>query len=230
LILVSVIKVALVDDQVLLRSGIRAILDANPDFEVVGEADDGAAGVDLVLRTHPDVVLMDVRMPKLDGIVATRRLVAAGSRSRVLVLTTFDDDENVIEALRAGASGFMLKDADPRRLADAIQTVHAGDSLLAPSITQRLIATHLGRSERERELRARFDDLTERELDIVRCLARGLSNADIGQETFLSEATVKTHVTRLLGKLGLRSRVQAVVLAYESGFVRPGDGDAGADR
>jgi DNA-binding NarL/FixJ family response regulator len=223
------IKIALIDDQALLRGGIRALLEAVEDFEVVGEAGDGAEGVEVVLRTHPDVVLMDIRMPRLDGLGATRRLVAAGSTARILVLTTFDEDEHVLEALRAGAAGFILKDAPPQRLADSIRTIAAGDTLLAPSITQRLIEAHVGRSDREETLRRRFEDLTDREREIVRHLTRGLSNADIGRTMFLSEATVKTHVTRALAKLGLRSRVQAVVLAYESGFVRPGDLPAGAE-
>ena len=219
------VKVALIDDQALLRSGLRAILEADSEFTVVGEAGDGAAGVEMVLSTHPDVVLMDIQMPKLDGLEATRRLVAGNSRARILILTTFDDDENVVDALRAGAAGFMLKDADPRKLVNAIRTIAAGDSLLAPAITQRLIQAQVDRSEHETALRERLTDLSDRELETLRCLARGLSNAEIGKAMFLSEATVKTHVTNLLGKLGLRSRVQAVVLAYESGFVRTGEFD-----
>jgi len=217
-----VIRVVLIDDHVLLRGGIRAILESDGDIEVVAEAEDGAAGVELVLRHHPDVVLMDVRMPRLDGIEATRRLIAAGSRARVLVVTTFDHDEYVVQALKAGAAGFLLKDSPPDRLADAVRAVADGDSLLAPTITRRLIETHLERSGTQEVLRARFADLTDRERDIVRALARGLANAEIAREMHVSEETVKTHVTRLLTKLGLRSRVQAVVLAYESGFVAPG--------
>ncbi|MDO8187783.1 response regulator transcription factor [Conexibacter sp. JD483] len=221
------IRIALIDDHELLRTGIRAILEAQPDIEVVGEASDGAAGVELVLRTHPDVVLMDIRMPKLDGIEATRRLVAAGSRARLIVVTTFDHDEYVVEALRAGAAAFLLKDAPPERLAAAVRTVAAGDRLLAPAITERLVARHLAVSDHEHELRARFDELTARELELVRLLARGLSNRDIAGELHLSEATVKTHVTRILRKLELVSRVQAVVLAYECGLVRPRGGGGG---
>jgi len=217
-----VIRVVLIDDHVLLRGGIRAILESDGDIEVVAEAEDGADGVELVLRHRPDVVLMDVRMPRLDGIEATRRLVAAGSRARVLVVTTFDHDEYVVQALKAGAAGFLLKDSPPDRLAAAVRAVAEGDSLLAPKITQRLIETHLERSGTQEILRARFDELTDRERDIVLALARGLANAEIAREMYVSEATVKTHVTRTLAKLGLRSRVQAVVLAYESGFVAPG--------
>jgi DNA-binding NarL/FixJ family response regulator len=222
-------KVVLVDDHLLLRSGMKAMLEAHDDLSVVGEAGDGAEAVDVVLACHPDVVLMDVRMPKLDGIEATRRLVAAGSRARVLVLTTFDEDDYVLDALRAGASGFLLKDAPPERLADAVRTVAAGDRLLAPAIVHRLIETHLSRASAGAGLLSRFDALTSRELEIVRHLARGLSNAAIGRAMHLSEATVKTHVTRILSKLGLTSRVQAVVLAYESGFVRPGELGAHAE-
>ena len=217
------IKTVLVDDQVLLRSGISAILGVAPDIEVVGEADDGAEGVELVLAKHPDVVLMDIRMPRLDGIEATRRLVAAGSRARVLILTTFNHDDYVVEALRAGAAGFLLKDSPPERLAEAVRNVAAGESLLAPDITRRLIESHLERGTAQTQLLERFEELTERERDIVRHLARGMSNSDIAATMHLSEATIKTHITRVLTKLGLRSRVQAVVLAYEAGFVRPGE-------
>jgi len=217
------IKVALVDDHTLLRTGVRAILDAQDDIEVVSEAQDGAEGVELVLRTHPDVVLMDIRMPRLDGIEATRRLVSAGSRARIIVVTTFDHDEYVVQALRAGAAGFLLKDSPPERLADAVRVVSSGDSLLAPAITQRLIERHLDTAGTESALRARFADLTPRERDILQRVARGLSNRAIAEELHLSEATIKTHITRILSKLDLSSRVQAVVLAYESGFVRPGE-------
>jgi DNA-binding NarL/FixJ family response regulator len=217
-------RIVLVDDHVLVRSGMKALLDAEPDLEVTGEAGDGAEGVELALERHPDVVLMDVRMPVLDGIEATKRILAAGSRARVLVVTSHDDDQLVLRALRAGASGFFLKDAAPERLCEAVRAVAAGDTLLAPPIARRLVERQLGTGPRA-DLKARFCALTERERDIVRRLARGLSNRALAKEIGLSEATVKTHVTRLLSKLEVGSRVQAVVLAYESGFVRPGHTD-----
>jgi DNA-binding NarL/FixJ family response regulator len=215
-------RIVLVDDHVLVRSGMKALLDAQPDLEVTGEAGDGAEGVELALERRPDVVLMDLRMPVLDGIEATKRIVAAGSRARILVVTSHDDDALVLRALRAGATGFFLKDAAADRLAEAVRAVAAGDTLLAPAIARRLVEAQLGESGARVALRPRFDALTERERDITRRLARGHSNAALADEIGLSEATVKTHVTRLLTKLGVRSRVQAVVLAYESGFVRPG--------
>jgi DNA-binding NarL/FixJ family response regulator len=215
-------RIVLVDDHVLVRSGMKALLDAQPDLEVTGEAGDGAEGVELTLERRPDVVLMDVRMPGIDGIEATRRIVAAGSRARILVVTSHDEDALVLNALRAGASGFFLKDAGADRLCVAVRAVAAGDTLLAPPIARRLVESQLGGAGVRTALKARFDTLTQRERDIVRRLARGLSNAALAEEVALSEATVKTHVTRLLSKLGVRSRVQAVVLAYESGFVRPG--------
>jgi DNA-binding NarL/FixJ family response regulator len=213
-------RIVLVDDHVLVRSGMKALLEAQPDLVVTGEADDGAEGVELTLASDPDIVLMDLAMPGLDGIEATKRIVAGGSRARVLVVTSHDDDRLVLRALKAGANGFFLKDAAPDRLAEAVRAVAKGDTLLAPTIARRLIESQPqgGRPE----LLARFSPLTERERDIARRLARGLSNAALARELDLSEATIKTHVTRLLGKLGVRSRVQAVVLAYESGFVRPG--------
>jgi DNA-binding NarL/FixJ family response regulator len=202
------------------------MLDAQPDMEVVGEAEDGAKAVDEAIRLRPDVVIMDIRMPRLDGIEATRRLLAQGGRPpRVLVLTTFDLDEYVFEALRAGAGGFMLKDAPPSQLAEAVRTVAAGESLLAPAVTQRLIERFVRQPPAETARRERFAELTDRELDVLRLLTRGLSNAEIGAELYLSEATVKTHVTRILSKLDVRDRVQAVVLAYESGLVEPGASD-----
>jgi RNA polymerase sigma factor (sigma-70 family) len=218
-----VIRVLLADDHAMMRHGLRGILDAQDDIEVAGEAEDGLAAVEEAIRLRPDVVVMDIRMPRLDGIEATRRLVAQDSeRFRVLVLTTFDLDEYVYEALHAGASGFMLKDTPPERLADAVRTVAAGEALLAPELTRRLIERHVTATKSEAALRERIGELTEREREILRLLTRGLSNAEIGSELFLSEATVKTHVTRVLQKLAVRDRVQAVVLAYESGFVRPG--------
>ncbi|HEY6891812.1 MAG TPA: response regulator transcription factor [Solirubrobacter sp.] len=213
-------RIVLVDDHVLVRSGMRALLDAQPDFEVTGEASDGAEGVELALTTRPDVVLMDLAMPVLDGIEATKRILAAGSNARILVVTSHDDDSLVLRALRAGATGFFLKDAAADRLAEAVRAVAKGDTLLAPTIAKRLVESQL--TGVRPALRHRFNTLTERERDICRRLARGLSNASLATELGLSEATVKTHVTRLLSKLDVRSRVQAVVLAYESGFIRPG--------
>jgi DNA-binding NarL/FixJ family response regulator len=217
------IRVLLADDHEMMRHGLRGILGAQDDIEVVGEAADGSAAVEEALRLRPDVVVMDIRMPRLDGIEATKRLVAQDpGRFRVLVLTTFDLDEYVYEALRAGASGFMLKDTPPERLADAIRAVDAGESLLAPSLTRRLIERYVTTTTTEASVAQRLAELTPREREILRLLTRGRSNAEIGSELFLSEATVKTHVTRVLQKLEVRDRVQAVVLAYEGGFVRPG--------
>lgn len=213
-------RVVLVDDHVLVRSGIKALLDAEPDLEVTGEAADGAAGVELTLERHPDVVLMDVWMPGIDGIEATKRIKAAGSRAAVLVLTSHDDHQLALRAIRAGATGYFLKDAPPARLADAVRAVAAGETLLAAPITKRLVELQLGNARGA--LLRRFETLTARERDIVRQLARGFSNATLAAELELSEATVKTHVNRVLTKLGVTSRVQAVVLAYESGFVKPG--------
>jgi DNA-binding NarL/FixJ family response regulator len=213
-------RIVLVDDHVLVRSGMRALLDAHPDLEVTGEASDGAEGVELTLRSHPDVVLMDLVMPVLDGIEATKRILAAGSTARILVVSSHDDDGLVVRALRAGATGFFLKDAAADRLAEAVRAVAKGDTLLAPTIAKRLVESQLAGIRPA--LRHRFNTLTDRERDIVRRLARGLSNAALASELGLSEATIKTHVTRLLSKLDVRSRVQAVVLAYESGFIRPG--------
>jgi DNA-binding NarL/FixJ family response regulator len=218
-----VIRVLIADDHVLLRDGLRGMLDAQEDMEVVGEAKDGAEAVEEAVRLHPDVVVMDIRMPRLDGIEATRRLAAQGEGApRVLVLTTFDFDEHVFEALRAGAGGFMLKDAPPGQIAQAVRTVAAGDQLLAPAVTKRLIDRFVSRPPAEQVRRERFKELTDRELEVLHLLTRGHSNAEIGERLYLSEATVKTHVTRILQKLGVRDRVQAVVLAYESGLVEPG--------
>jgi DNA-binding NarL/FixJ family response regulator len=214
-------KVVVADDQALLRAGLRALIDAEDDLRVVGEAGDGAEAVDVALATHPDVVLMDIRMPRLDGISATRRLLAAGSSARVLMLTTFDADEYVVEAFRCGAAGFLLKDGPPDQLAAAVRTIAAGDALLAPALTRRLIQEYVGTAPQE-QLHGRLHELTERELQVLQELASGKSNADIGRTLFLAEGTVKTHLTRVLAKLELTSRVQAVVFAYESGLVRPG--------
>jgi DNA-binding NarL/FixJ family response regulator len=218
-----VIRVLLVDDQELVRGGFAMILDAHEDIAVVGEADDGAAAVDEALRLHPDVVLMDVRMPGLDGIEATRRLAAAGSRCRVLMVTTFDLDEYVYEAIRAGASGFMLKDVSPRQLVEAVRTVAKGDALLAPAITRRLLERFIRRPPPGWSgVPAGLDQLTPREIEVLRLVARGLSNAEIARELIVAEATIKTHVERILAKLEVRDRTQAVVVAYETGLVEPG--------
>ena len=219
------IKVLIADDHELMRSGLRSMLDSQPDMTVVGEAEDGAQAVDEAVRLHPDVAIMDIRMPRLDGIEATRRLMTQGdSAPRVLVLTTFDLDEYVYEALRAGAGGFMLKDAPPGQLAEAVRTVAAGEALLAPAVTRRLVERFVQRPPSDKARVERFEELTARELEVLRAVTRGMSNAEIGEELYLSEATVKTHVTRILAKLGVRDRVQAVVLAYESGLVEPGAG------
>lgn len=213
------IRVLLADDQALVRAGFRMILKAEPEIEVVGEASHGAEAVALAGELTPDVVLMDVRMPVMDGIEATRRLVDADTSPRVLVLTTFDLDEYVYEALRAGASGFLLKDAPEEQLIAGIRIVADGGSLFAPAVTRRLIERF---AETKPAPRPEVDELTARELEVLRLLARGLSNAEIAAALVVSEHTVKTHVARVLRKLDLRDRVQAVVLAYESGLVRPG--------
>lgn len=224
------ISVLLADDQALLRAGFRMVLEAQPDIEVCGEAADGAAAIAAVAQLAPDVVLMDVRMPALDGVEATRRLVASGSAARILILTTFDLDEYVFAALRAGASGFLLKDSPPADLLAAIRAVAIGDAVVAPRVTRRLldrIAPQLPDASPSRPTVATLDVLTDRERQVLGHIARGLSNREIAAELVLSEATVKTHVGRVLLKLGLRDRVQAVVLAYEAGLVTPGGGDKG---
>jgi DNA-binding NarL/FixJ family response regulator len=213
-------RVVIVDDQEMVRTGLKMVLDSEADFEVAGEAGDGEAAVRMVDRERPDVVLMDVRMPGMDGIEATGRITAAHPEVAVLVLTTFDLDEYVYGALRAGASGFLLKDAPADDLVHAIRVVAGGDALLAPQVTKRLIEEFAARPQsRDPE---GLDSVTERELEVLRCVARGLTNAEIASELFLGETTVKTHVSRLLTKLGLRDRVQLVVVAYESGLVLPG--------
>lgn len=218
------IRVAIVDDQAMVRAGFRMILDAEADLTVVAEAADGRDAVAMVERAQPDVVLMDVRMPVLDGIEATRAIRASVTRPpAVLMLTTFDLDDHVYAALRAGAAGFLLKDATPEDLIHAIRVVAAGDALLAPSVTRRLIddiARRPGGATREL---ADLEQLTDRELEVLRLIARGFSNAEIAAQLYLGEATVKTHVGRILMKLKVRDRVQAVVLAYESGLVTPGE-------
>jgi DNA-binding NarL/FixJ family response regulator len=220
------IRVALVDDQAMVRAGFRMILETEPDITVVGEAGDGREALDLVARSQPDVVLMDVRMPHMDGIEATGHIVASGGSARVLMLTTFDLDDYVYAALRAGASGFLLKDAPAEQLVNAVRVIADGDALLAPSVTRLLIDEVSRRPAVDASAVAPgLADLTERELEVLKLIARGLSNAEIAQMLFLGEATVKTHVGRVLTKLGLRDRVQAVVVAYESGLVTPGAPD-----
>ena len=216
------IRILVVDDQALVRGGFRLILDSQPDLEVVGEAADGREALAMARELRPDVVLMDVRMPGMDGLEATRRLLSGGEAPRVLMLTTFDLDEYVYDALRAGASGFLLKDVRPELLAEAVRVVADGDTLLAPAITRRLVQQYVRRIRPGSTRPAALDALTERELAVLRLLARGRSNGEIASELYLSETTVKTHVTHVFGKLGLRDRAQAVVMAYESGLVEPG--------
>ena len=220
------IRVLIVDDQSLVRAGFRMILEAEEDVEVVGEAADGAEAVDAAAETAPDVILMDVRMPNVDGLEATRRLLDGKVEGpRILILTTFDLDEYVYEALRVGASGFLLKDTPPEQLVDAIRVVANGDALLSPVITRRVIEEFVRRPpDSVRKPSPKLEELTARELEVLRWVARGLSNAEIAKEAFVSETTVKTHVAHILMKLRLRDRVQAVVFAYENGVVAPGEG------
>jgi DNA-binding NarL/FixJ family response regulator len=222
------VRVLLVDDQVLVRTGFRLIIDGEADIDVVGEAANGQQAVDEAVRLRPDVIVMDIRMPVLDGIEATRRLVREGATpgTRVLILTTFDADQDVVEALRAGASGFLLKDVSPSDFVAAIRTISDGDALLAPGVTRRLLDRFADRlppvdERRDEALR----DLTEREVEVLRLIARGLSNREIAERLVLAEPTVKTHVSHVLEKLDLRDRAQAVVLAYEAGLVHPGAPD-----
>jgi DNA-binding NarL/FixJ family response regulator len=213
-----VIRVLVVDDQALVRSGLAAILDAQDDIDVVGEADDGDVALERAKELSPDVVVMDIRMPRMDGIEATKRLEG----TTVLILTTFDLDEYVYGALKAGAAGFVLKDTPPDRLAAAVRAVAAGDQLFAPQVTRRLVESYVARpAPQETE---ELDELTPREREVVLLVAKGLSNVEVGEQLFLSEATIKTHLTSILRKLGLRDRTQLVVLAYERGLVTPGDG------
>jgi DNA-binding NarL/FixJ family response regulator len=211
------IRVLVADDQSMVRAGFRMLLSHEEDIEVVAEASNGLEAVDKTARFRPSVVLMDIRMPELDGLQATRRILAADDTARILILTTFDLDEYVYEALRVGASGFVLKDDPPEQLLAAIRTVAGGDALLSPTITKRVIKqfVRIPQPAPPKEL----DDLTERELDVFRLIARGLSNIEIGQELYISDTTVKTHITHILQKLELRDRVQAVVLAYQTGLV-----------
>jgi DNA-binding NarL/FixJ family response regulator len=219
------IRVLIADDQALVRSGFRLIVETRPDLEVVGEAEDGEEAVRLTLELEPDVILMDVRMPGVDGIEATRRIVAAGSAARILVLTTFDLDEYVYAAVRAGASGFLLKDVRPGDLVEAIRLVANGSALLGPGVTRRLLE-RFADEDGSGDAADAVARLTEREREILRLLASGLSNAELAQQLVLSETTVKTHVSNVLRKLGVRDRVQAVIVAYDAGLVRPGAGGA----
>jgi DNA-binding NarL/FixJ family response regulator len=213
------IRVLLCDDQALVRSGFRMILEAREDIEVVAEAEDGAQALELTWRHLPDVVLMDIRMPRLDGVEATRRLVRAGAEARVVILTTFDLDEYVFEALRAGASGFLLKDVQPAQLVDAVRVVARGEALLAPAVTRRLLDRFAHALPGPAAPPAELTELTDREREVLALLAGGLSNAELAERLVLSETTIKTHVSSILRKLGLRDRVQAVVLAYQAGLV-----------
>jgi DNA-binding NarL/FixJ family response regulator len=216
------VRVLIADDQELVRTGFRVILDAEPDITVVGEAADGRDAVEAARSRRVDVVVMDIRMPKMDGIEATRRIAANGdSTPRVLILTTFDLDEYVFEALRAGASGFLLKDAGADELLQAVRVVAAGEALLAPSVTRRLIADYARRPAPQQQPPA-MTELTPRELEVLRLVARGLANSDIARELVIGDATVKTHIARIFAKLDLHDRAQAVVLAYETGLVLPG--------
>ncbi|QHY95317.1 Response regulator protein VraR [Streptomyces sp. S4.7] len=221
------IRVIIVDDQAMVRAGFAALLSAQADIDVVGEAPDGRQGIEVSRGTHPDVVLMDVRMPEMDGLAAARALldppVGVVHRPRVLMLTTFDVDDYVYEALRAGASGFLLKDAPPADLISAVRVVAAGEALLAPSVTRRLIADFAQQRPAPRKDRSlRLKGLTPRETEVLELIARGLSNQEIAEHLILAEQTVKTHIGRVLAKLGLRDRAQAVIFAYESGLVAPG--------
>ena len=214
--------VVVVDDQALVRTGFKMILEAEVGIEVIGEATDGLEAVEVVQRLQPDVVLMDIRMPNLDGVEATQRITSSGSSARVLILTTFDLDDYVFDALRAGASGFLLKDTPPEDLVRAVHVIAGGDALLAPSVTTRLVHELANRPAPDATPPPELGVLTEREREVLEHMAKGRSNAEIAADLFVSETTVKTHVGRVLMKLHLRDRVQAVVLAYESGLVKPG--------
>ena len=224
------IRAVVADDQAVVRGGLRLILEANDDIEVVGEAEDGAAAVELVRELQPDIVLMDIRMPVMDGIEATRRLATAGLDARVLVLTTYGLDEYVYEALKAGAAGFLIKTDSPERLVEAVRVVAAGEALLAPEVTRRLIDRFLAGARPGGSPPPELEELTSRETEVLKLMARGFSNAEIAETLFVSDGTVKTHVSRILGKLGLRDRVQAVVFAYECSLVEPGQAAATDDQ
>jgi DNA-binding NarL/FixJ family response regulator len=216
------LRVLIADDQAMVRAGFRMILEAESDIEVVGEAKDGEEALAAARRVRPDVVVMDIRMPRLDGVAATRRLLdEPGSTTRVVIVTTFDDDENLYEALRAGAGGFLLKNAPPEQLIEAVRTVAAGDGLLSAAVTRRVIEEFVRGKPSDVPPTDALSELTERELEVLCLIARGLSNAEIAEELVIAPATAKTHVRRILMKLNLRDRVQAVVLAYETGLVRP---------
>ena len=219
-------RVLIVDDQALVRAGFRVLIEAAEDLEVVGEAENGEEAIDCVAETEPDVILMDVRMPVTDGLEATRRILEEHTEGgpRVLVLTTFDADEYVYEALRVGASGFLLKDTEPEQLTEAIRVIAAGDALLAPSVTRRLITEFASRPEVRRARPPELDALTEREHEVLELIAQGMSNDEIAQRLFISPTTSKTHVSHVMMKLGARDRAQLVVIAYESGVVVPGPG------
>jgi DNA-binding NarL/FixJ family response regulator len=223
------IRAVVADDQAVVRGGLRLILEAGGDIEVVGEAEEGAAAVELVRELKPDVVLMDIRMPVMDGIEATRRLATAGLDARVLVLTTYGLDEYVYEALKAGAAGFLIKTESPERLVEAVRVVAAGEALLAPEVTRRLIDRFLAGARPGGSAPPELEELTSREMEVLKLVARGFSNAEIAETLFVSDGTVKTHVSRILSKLGLRDRVQAVVFAYECSLVEPGHTTAGGD-
>jgi len=218
-----VTRVLIVDDQPFVRAGLRKIFEADPALEIVGEAPNGLAAVEITAQLRPDVVVMDIRMPVLDGLEATRRLTAEAGGERILILTTFDLDEYVYEALRAGASGFMLKDAPPEDLIAAVRIVAGGEGLLAPAVTKRVIERFAGLPGPEPHPPAELDELTAREREVLALLTGGLSNAEIARQLVISDGTAKTHVARVLGKLGLRDRVQAVIFAYESGLTRVSD-------
>ncbi|WP_188193031.1 response regulator [Nonomuraea sp. SYSU D8015] len=214
------IRIVIADDQAMVRAGLRMVVDSDPGMEVVGEAADGREAIAVARRTRPDIVLMDISMPRLDGLSAAKELLDAPAPPKIITLTTFDTDENLYAALRAGTSGFLLKVSPPEQLLEAIRVVHAGDALLDPAVTSRVIATFAGRADPTPS--PMLTELTPRELEVLRLLARGLTNAEIAGELYVGEATVKTHVARVLMKLSLRDRAQAVVFAYESGVVRPG--------
>ncbi|MEV4379867.1 response regulator transcription factor [Streptosporangium sp. NPDC049644] len=214
------IRIVIADDQAMVRAGLKLVVESEPDMEVVGEAPDGVEAIAVVRRTKPDIVLMDISMPRMDGLTAAKQLLGQPESPKIIMLTTFDTDENLYTALRAGTSGFLLKVSPPEQLVDAIRVVIAGDALLDPAVTTRVIASFAGRHDPAPP--PQLADLTPRELEVLRSLARGLTNSEIAGKLFVGEATVKTHVARVLMKLHLRDRAQAVVFAYESGVVRPG--------